>query len=346
MLPQPDGVDRLLLEEAAACAGRPAVVLEDPTGALATSLPDLVGVCCDALDERRATADALGEAGRDVPVVSWPDAALLANAGLVVARLPKSLSALDELAERVAAYAPAGVTLLAGGRVKHMTRGMNDVLGRHFDTVRASLGRHKSRVLVATGPRPAPLGHPQSERHDDLDLTVCAHGGVFAGTGVDVGTRFLLSTLDRLPAGARDVVDLGCGTGVLAVAAARVLPGAQVRAIDVSAAAVRSAAATAAANGLSGQVTAAQVDGLEGMPPASLDLVLLNPPFHRGTALDTTTAPALFGQVGGRLRAGGELWVVWNSHLPYLPALRQRVGSTMVVAQNPRFTVTRSVRRG
>ena len=55
--------------------------------------------------------------------------------------------------------------------------------------------------------------------------------------------------------------------------------------------------------------------------------------------------------VGERARVnqsgvGGELWTVWNSHLPYLPMLRARVGSTSVVTQNPRFTVTRSRRPG
>ena len=37
--------------------------------------------------------------------------------------------------------------------------------------------------------------------------------------------------------------------------------------------------------------------------------------------------------------------MVFNSHLPYLPALRRVVGRTTVAGQNPRFTVTRSMRR-
>ena len=73
---------------------------------------------------------------------------------------------------------------------------------------------------------------------------------------------------------------------------------------------------------------------------------MCNPPFHRGTALDRTTTPHLFAQASTALRPGGELWTVWNSHLPYLPMLRARVGSTSVVTQNPRFTVTRSRRPG
>ena len=72
----------------------------------------------------------------------------------MLAKAPKGLDALRELAEVVAAGADPGVTLYVGGRVKHMTHGMNDVLGACFTDVSATLARQKSRVLVARGPRP------------------------------------------------------------------------------------------------------------------------------------------------------------------------------------------------
>ena len=347
MLPTADGVDRLLLAEALPYAGRRTVVVEDTTGQLSLNLSGVVGTCCDTVDDRRRVDAAAAVDRAPVALWSWPEPELLAGAELVVARLPKGLSALDELAERVAASASSDVVLLAAGRVRHMTRGMNDVLARHFGDVRASLGQHKARALLATDPHPRTTrpSYPRAVRHDDLGLVVCAHGAVFAGTGVDAGTRLLLSCFDRLPGDAKDVVDLGCGTGVLAVAAARALPQARVRALDTSAAAVRSATATAAANDLADRIVAEPADGLSEVAADSLDLVVCNPPFHRGTARDADTAATLFDQAGTRLRRGGELWVVWNSHLPYLPWLRHAVGSTTVLRQNPRFTVTRSVRR-
>lgn len=341
----PDGVDRLLLEEAPAYAGRRTVVVDDVTGALVGGLPEVHGWWCDSLVDEQVVAAAVPA----VPAGRWLDPDLLDGARLVVARLPKSLAALDELAGAVAAYAAPDVVLLAGGLVRHLSRGMNDVLGQHFGQVRATLGRHKARALVAGGPRGAgdgPETWPRTERHEDEDLTVRAHGGVFAGTGIDVGTRVLLDVLDRLPPEATEVVDLGCGNGVLSVGVARALPRARVLGTDVSAAAVGSTLATAEANGVLDQVHAVRVDGLEGVEPGSVDLVVCNPPFHRGTALDRTTTPHLFAQAAAALRPGGELWSVWNSHLPYLPMLRARVGSTSVVTQTPRFTVTRSRRPG
>ena len=342
----PDGVDRLLLAEAEAYADRPTAVVDDVTGALVAGLADVRAYCSDSLvDERTVQAAAGGLAPG-----GWLDPEVLRGARLVVARLPKSLAALDELAGAVAAYAEPDVVLLAGGLVRHLSRGMNDVLAEHFTSVRASLGRFKARALVAEGPRAASAGSveawPHEEHHADVDLTVRAYGGVFVGTGIDVGTRVLLGVLDRVPRDATDVVDLGSGNGVLAAAVARALPRARVHGYDVSAAAVRSTTATAEANGLSDRVDAVRADGLEGVEAGSLDLVVCNPPFHRGTALDRTTTPGLFAQAGRTLRPGGELWTVWNSHLPYLPMLRARVGSTSVVTQTPRFTVTRSRRPG
>ena len=79
----------------------------------------------------------------------------------MLVQAPKGLEALREIAEVVAASAAPDVTLLVGGRVKHMTHAMNDVLGASFSDVSATLARQKSRVLVARGPRPGTSSFPR-----------------------------------------------------------------------------------------------------------------------------------------------------------------------------------------
>ncbi|MET0694177.1 MAG: methyltransferase, partial [Propionibacteriaceae bacterium] len=167
-------------------------------------------------------------------------------------------------------------------------------------------------------------------------------GAAFAGADVDLGTRFLTGFLSQVPPAAHAVVDLGCGTGVLATLAARHLPNAHVRAVDDSRAACASAAATATANGVGERVSVTRADLLSGVADASVDLVLCNPPFHRGTARDSDVAFAMFADARRALRSGGELWTVYNSHLPYLSTLRRVVGQTSVIGQNPSYLVTRS----
>jgi 16S rRNA (guanine1207-N2)-methyltransferase len=349
-----DAVDRILLHELDASGplgNRYAVAVDDVTGALSAGLATRhvggrVSRCHDSLITERAVTARLTRLSLEVSAVQLgPET--FRDAELVLLRLPRSLAALDELAKAIARQAAPTVRVLAGGRVKHLTHGMNDVLARHFGQVNASLGRQKSRVLRASEPiRDGPSTQPATRRHDDLGgVTVCAYGGAFAGSSIDLGSRFLIGFLDRLSPGAGTIVDLGCGTGVLSVAVARVWPDTRVLAIDESWAAVRSARATVVANALAGRITVEQADGLQGVADGSVSLVLCNPPFHRGAARESATAFAMIDSAARALASNGELWMVFNSHLPYLPALRRAVGRTSVAGQNPSFTVTRSVRR-
>lgn len=347
-----DATDRLLLDEAAQVLGRTPSgglsVVGDRYGALtlgAAALHGSTGIRThtDALTgERALAANAERLALTGTFTQHGLDAAALAGARVVLVQLPRSLDALDEIAGLVAQHAAADVVLLAGGRVKHMTRAMNDVLGRYFTDVEPRLARQKSRVLVATGPRPVGPERrwPAQERHDDLGLTVCAHGAAFAGTRVDHGTRLLLGLLDRMDQAASSAVDLGCGTGVLAVGLATARPGLRVLATDDSAGAVASALATAAANGVADRVQVLRDDAAAALPDGSVDLVVLNPPFHVGSAVHTGAALKLFAGAARVLRPGGQLWTVWNSHLLYRPALERLVGPTRQVERTPVFTVT------
>ena len=384
-----DATDRLVLAQAGpaieeADAGQVVVVGDRygamTLGAIALHAARAVRVHQDPLTGERALAHNAARVGlacgfggvggfRQLPLT----AELFAGATVVIGQLPKNLDALREIAQLAAAHADAGVKVFLGGRVKHMTRAMNGVLGDSFAEVRATLAQQKSRVLVASRPlRPAGpdvTSYPLRQHHLDLDLWVCAHGAVFAGTKVDIGTRYLLEFLERMHPAAASAVDLGCGTGVIAAALARARPSLSVLATDQSAAAVSSAAATMAANNitasditssditssditgsditgrlLAGRVQILRDDAMSTLPDASVDLVACNPPFHLGTSVHAGAALKLFDAAGRVLAPGGELWTVFNSHLAYARALNRAVGPTRVVGRNDKFTVTVSTR--
>ena len=353
-----DATDRLLLDEAApalvAAAPGEVAVMGDRYGALTLGAAALFGatglrVHQDPLSGELALAANARPAGLAGSYRSLGlDRELVAGARVVLLQLPRSLAALEEIAALIARYADPEVVVFAGGRVKHMTTAMSDVLRSHFGRVSASLARQKSRVLRAEAPIPDEASTdawPRREFHADLGLWVCAHGAAFAGTSVDIGTRFLLEFLPRMKADAASAIDLGCGTGLLAAALAVSRPSLAVLATDQSAAAVASARATMAANGITGRVEVVRDDALGSRPDSSAGLIVLNPPFHIGASVHAGIALKLFEDVARVLEPGGELWAVWNSHLGYRPALSRLVGPTEQVGRNAKFTVTVSTRR-
>ena len=352
-----DATDSLLLDAASGLLtpDSTVAVIGDNYGALTLGLlaggagpvPAEVRVHQDLVTGERALRNNAAALGIEAGFTQLPlGAELLSGADLVLLQLPRTLAELEEISDAVARYAPAGAVLLAGGRVKHMSLGMNAVLGKYFGTVQPQLARQKSRLLIASDPLRAEgtPPYPVTEHNAELDLDICAHGAVFAGTRLDIGTRFLLTFLPEIPAAAR-AVDLGCGTGILAAMYARRNPGAEVLATDRSAAAVASAGATARANGLAASITAVQDDAMSTFPAGSADLILLNPPFHLGSSVHAGAGLKLFEAAGRVLAPGGQLWTVFNSHLRYMPALERLVGPTTVKGRNPKFTVTASVRR-
>ena len=342
-----DASDRLILDEAAAAIAESGpgevVVIGDAYGALTIGAAAIgatgIRVFQDSIvGERALAANAAGA----VDYVTLPVGAdLLRGARVVLMQLPRSLAELDELAAWIASAADPAVRVYAGGRIKHMTTAMNEVLARHFGRVDVTYARQKSRVLIASQPLPSEPPMIAREFHTDLGIWVCATGATFAGTRIDIGTRALLAVLPTVAPDATTAADLGCGSGVVAAVLAQARPELAVLASDVSAGAVASARATAEANALT-NVTVTRDDALGDQPDASLDLVVLNPPFHLGATVHTGAASKLFAAAARVLKPGGELVTVYNSHLGYRAELTRVVGPTDELSRNSKFTVTRS----
>ena len=178
-------------------------------------------------------------------------------------------------------------------------------------------------------------------------------GAVFGGASADAGSRLLLQALDRAlvsgdltaDAPVTAAADLGCGNGLMTAHLAAALPEASVLGSDADADAVSSTRATLAANALEREeVEVSWDDALSRVADSSLDLVLLNPPFHDGTSVDATLVQGLLDTAARVLRPGGQLWFVHNSHLRYRTEVERRVGAVQQRARDRRFTVLSAVR--
>ncbi|MFV9505115.1 MAG: class I SAM-dependent methyltransferase [Oscillochloridaceae bacterium umkhey_bin13] len=136
---------------------------------------------------------------------------------------------------------------------------------------------------------------------------------LFSSFQVDDGSDLLLRTLEPAQPPTQ-ILDLGCGVGVLGITLAKRWPSAQVLMADVNLLAVRYAQANCALNG----VTNAQVQGsvgLEHVPPGPYDLIVSNIPAKIGDL--AIEQEFVLGPLTC-LAPGGEYWFVVVSGLNHL----------------------------
>jgi ribosomal protein L11 methyltransferase len=136
--------------------------------------------------------------------------------------------------------------------------------------------------------------------------------GLAFGTGSHASTRLVLGFLEQTMQGGESVLDYGCGSGILAIAAAK-LGAARVDAVDIDPLALDVARANARAN--AADVT---VQAPEALPPAGYDLVVANilarPLIELASELTART------KRGGRIALAGLLASqrdeVWRAYAP------------------------------
>lgn len=333
------------------------VVVGDRWGALVTALHSLRPVqITDSFLAREATRANLARNSVDADPVRLltaqdppPD-----RIDVLLIRVPKSLALLEDQLLRLAPGVHEGTVVVGTGMVKEIHTSTLRLFERILGPTRTSLAEKKARLIFCE-PDPA-LTRPKNPWPHTYALpdgigpvsgrTVVNHAGVFCAERLDIGTRFFLQHLPYGPWAGR-VVDLGCGNGVVGTAMALADPEAEVLFVDESYQAVASAEATYRANSerTVGKAEFRVGDGLTGVPPESVDLVLNNPPFHSHQATTDATAWRMFSGARRSLRPGGELWVVGNRHLGYHVKLRRLFGNSQVVASDAKFVILKAVKR-
>lgn len=261
----------------------------------------------------------LAEAGLDVPVVAALPWEVEERYDAVVWRPPADRG-VRRVAAELAAIAgrlePGGTAWLLQHKDEGAKRTEQAAVER-FASVEVVAREGGWRLTALRGPRPGAAGVDPWTAFEAPDGPARAIAGTFAAEKVDPGTRVLLAVLAARAAegGAAPerLLDLGCGSGLLARTglAAGALA---VVAVDDDLAAVRSAAATLGADARAQVVHA---DLTAGLAEAAFDAVWCNPPFHVGRQVVGVLSRAFVAAAHQALRPGGEAWFVANRALPY-----------------------------
>lgn len=363
--PAPDAADDYVLgqlSETGADLSGTVVVLGDRTGELVRGLAALDESCHPVLITDSYLASRTPGAGTAAQVLTTQDEPPQ-RIDVLVVRIPKSLALLEDQLHRLAPRLHADSVVVGTGKVTEIHTSTLALFEQLIGPTRTSLAVRKARLIFSTPTgRPVEAVEPGAPENPwplryqlpvDKVLgaisgrTVVNYAGVFCADRLDIGTRFMLENLP-VRRGTERVVDLGCGNGVLGLAAALANPAAHVTFVDESFPAVASARATFAENVPVDRYEQAEFlagDALAALPDASVDLVLNNPPFHAHRATSDESAWQMFTGSRRVLRPGGELWVVANRHLGYHVKLRRVFGNCETVTGNAKFVILRAVRK-
>jgi ribosomal protein L11 methyltransferase len=172
---------------------------------------------------------------------------------------------------------------------------------------------------------------PGDSNPDQADAVVVRlDPGLAFGTGTHATTAMCLEWLDSLDLQGKTLLDFGCGSGVLAIAALK-LGGAQAHAIDIDVQAVTATRGNAAHNAVQDRLTvSASADDIEGQ----FDIVVAN--ILAGPLVELAATISGHVQAGGRLAMSGILSdqaaTVQQAYAPYVdfdePEFREQDGQT------------------
>ena len=135
-----------------------------------------------------------------------------------------------------------------------------------------------------------------------VDLVFETDAGVFSRGEVDTGTRLLLEALPEDMHG--EILDLGCGWGVIGISIARKWPETRVTMVDVNTRALELSRKNAKRN--RAEVICAESDGMEALADRNFDAVVTNPPIRAGKQV----IYKMFADAAQRLKPGGALYLV------------------------------------
>lgn len=127
--------------------------------------------------------------------------------------------------------------------------------------------------------------------------------GLFSPEHADRGTLAMLSVARFEPG--MQVLDLGCGCGIVGIAAAKICGEENITMCDIDPVAVETARKNARLNGVPG-VDAVVSDGLKQVEKSGFDLILSNPPYQT----DFSVAKSFIEKGFNRLKVGGTLLMV------------------------------------
>lgn len=293
--PQTDDVNPLLaweaadeyllqqLDETEICG--PVLILNDTFGALSCALaahsPYSIG---DSYLSELGTRENLRHNGIAESSVTFLDstADYPPAPGVVLIKVPKTLALLEQQLRALRKVVTAQTRIIAGAKARDIHTSTLELFEKVLGPTTTTLAWRKARLINCTFSNPPLADAPQtlSWKLEDTGWTIHNHANVFSRTGLDIGARFFMQHLPENLDG--EIVDLGCGNGVIGLSLLAKNPQANVVFVDESPMAVDSSRLNVETN-LPEAFERCEFminNALSGVEPFRFNAVFCNPPFH------------------------------------------------------------------
>lgn len=349
-----DAADEYLLDSLAQeekpKEGSRVLIFNDSFGALAVALhrfhPVVVSdsYLSQAATRRNLAANGLPENSVNLINSLQP---LSGNFDHVLIKVPKTLAFLEDFLIRLHPFINGDTQIIAAGMVKSLPSAVWTLFQRLIGEPRTSLAKKKARLIFMKPDseiQASALPFPIYYELEGTNYALCNHANVFSRDSLDIGTRFLLTNLPEISE-PKEIIDLGCGNGVIGLMLAEKYPEAILHFVDESFMAVASAKENFRQAFHNRPDCEFHVgDGLDGFAEASADLIACNPPFHQHHAVGHHIALDMFRQAHKVLKQDGQLWVIGNHHLGYHSHLKKSFQTTRLVASNAKFAIIQAIK--
>jgi len=167
---------------------------------------------------------------------------------------------------------------------------------------------------------------------NDVALEICSLPGVFSHGELDKGTELLLQHLPQDLKG--NLLDFGCGAGVIGCYIQTIYPNLDIDMIDINAYALASAKLSLIKNKLNANVFPSNVfSDID----KTYNTLISNPPFHSGKDTNYVAAETFINQSPKKLKHQGTFLVVANKFLRYEPLLTNSYKNLTTTQQNNKF---------
>ncbi|EMY0139312.1 23S rRNA (guanine(1835)-N(2))-methyltransferase RlmG [Salmonella enterica subsp. enterica serovar Anatum] len=359
--PQTDDVNPLLAWEAAdeyllqqldeTEIRGPVLILNDTFGALSCALaehsPYSIG---DSYLSELGTRENLRHNGIAESSVTFLDstADYPQAPGVVLIKVPKTLALLEQQLRALRKVVTAQTRIIAGAKARDIHTSTLELFEKVLGPTTTALAWKKARLINCTFSHPQLADAPQtlSWKLEDTGWTIHNHANVFSRTGLDIGARFFMQHLPENLDG--EIVDLGCGNGVIGLSLLAKNPQANVVFVDESPMAVDSSRLNVETN-LPEAFERCEFminNALSGVELFRFNAVFCNPPFHQKHALTDNIAWEMFHHARRCLKINGELYIVANRHLDYFHKLKKIFGNCATIATNNKFVILKAVKQG